>query len=172
MAVSLLGDMRHKMPLNIQDTMLTIKQGLKKRGLTLPKAPTPVGAYRATIQSEKLLFISGQFPFMNGSLLYKGKIGRELSTQEGYAAAELCALNILSQLVANLKEEEIKQVVKIQGLINCSESFTEHAAVLDGATNLLSEILMEKSGHARSVMGCNSLPHGAAVEITAIVELE
>lgn len=151
--------------------MLTIKQGLKKRGLTLPKAPTPVGAYMATIRSENLLFISGQFPFINGKLLYKGKIGKNLSTSEGYAAAELCAINILSQLDTYLKNDQFKKLIKIQGLINCGESFTEHAAVLDGATNLLASILGEKSGHARSVIGCNSLPHDAAVEITAIVEL-
>ena len=160
------------MPLKITITMSTLKQTIIKKGLVLPKAPTPVGAYQSTIKAGKLLFISGQFPFKDGELLYKGKLGKELSVKEGYAAAELCALNILSQLEENSPEEKIKQIIKIQGLINCCDSFADHAEVLNGATNLLSKILDKKSGHARSVMGCNSLPHGAAVEITAIVELE
>lgn len=152
--------------------MLDLKHILIAQGLSLPQAPTPVGAYCATIQSGKLFFVSGQFPFKNGKLLYKGQLGKELTTEEGYKAAELCALNLLSQLNENLNEEKIKQIVKVEGFINCCKSFEEHAKVLDGATNLLANVLKEKVGHTRSVMGCNSLPHGAAVEITAIIELE
>jgi len=135
-------------------------------------APTPVGAYEAIIKTGKIFYISGQLPIKNGKLLYKGKLGKDLSIEEGYAAAELCALNLLSQLGSNLQQYKVKQIIKIEGAINCCESFTLHADILNGASNLLSKILLDKSGHTRTVIGCNSLPLNAAIEISAIIEVE
>lgn len=152
--------------------MVDIKQALEANGKFLPRAPNPVGNYRATIGVGKLLFISGQLPLRDGILIYKGQLGKDLTTEEGNAAAELCALNLLSHIANSLQQHKLRQIVKIEGFINCSASFIEHAEVLDGASQLLSNILMEKSGHVRTVTGCNSLPLGAAVEITAIAELE
>ena len=152
--------------------MTKFKQELTIQGLSLPQAPTPVGAYKATITSGKLLYISGQLPFENGELLYKGKIGQELTVENGYEAAKLCALNILSQIEDNLQKNNFKRIIKIEGLINCCESFEQHAEVLNGASDLLSKLLLEKSGHVRTVMGCNSLPLNAAVEIAALIEIE
>lgn len=151
--------------------MSTIKQLLTNTGLILPQAPTPVGAYRATMTSGKLLYVSGQFPFRTGSLEYKGQLGKDMTTEEGYQAAELCALNLLSQINKNHYDKKIIQLIKLDGFINCCASFEEHAQVLDGATNLISNVLGEHAGHTRTVSGCNSLPHGAAVEISAIIEL-
>ena len=152
--------------------MGNIEQVLEGYGITLPQAPMPVGNYQATINVGKLMFISGQLPFRDEQLIYKGQLGKELTTEDGKAAAELCALNLLSHLSNSLQQYKLKQIVKIEGFINCSESFTEHAEVLNGASDLLSKILLEKAGHIRTVVGCSSLPLGAAIEITAIAELE
>jgi len=152
--------------------MSDIKQNLKSNGIILPQTPAAAGNYIATTIAGNLMFISGQLPFRDGKLIYKGQLGKELTTEDGKAAAGLCALNLLSQITSSLKQYTLKQIVKIEGFINCSESFSEHATVLNGASDLLSKALLEKSGHIRTVMGCNSLPLGAAIEISAIIELE
>jgi len=152
--------------------MTYFKQKLIAQGLSLPQAPTPVGSYMATITSEKLFYISGQLPFKDGELLYKGKIGKELTVESGYQAAKLCALNILSQIENNLQKTNFKRIIKIEGFINCCESFEFHAEVLNGASDLFSKLFPEKAGHVRTVMGCNSLPLNAAVEVAALIEIE
>jgi len=152
--------------------MLNIKQALEDNKKVLPQAPIPIGNYQATVGTGKLIFISGQLPLRNGKLIYKGKLGKELTTEEGRTAAELCALNLLSHMKTTLKNHNLKQVVKIESFINASESFIEHAQVLDGASDLLFNILSDKAGHTRTVMGCTSLPLDAAIEIAAIIELE
>lgn len=150
---------------------MNIKQRLTDNGYELPQAPAPVGNYQATITTGNLMFVSGQMPLHNGNLLYKGSLGNELTIESGQKAAELCALNLLSQIDQSLEGRELKSVVKVEGYINADESFTEHAAVLNGASDLLYKVLGERSGHIRTVIGCTSLPMGAAVEISAIVEV-
>lgn len=140
--------------------------------LILPQAPAPVGNYRAVISTEKLLFISGQLPFKDNKLIFKGKLGQELTTEDGIKAAELCALNILSQVCKSPHQQKFKRIIKIEGFINCTESFTDHARVLNGASDLLSNVLSDNEGHVRTVIGCSSLPLGAAIEISAIAEIE
>lgn len=152
--------------------MVKLKQALQENGLSLPQAPTPVGAYQATLQTGNIVYVSGQLPFKNGSILYKGQIGKNLTVREGYAAAELSALNLLSQLESHLNTNTLKQIIKIEGLINCDVMFEAHAEVLNGASNLLSTLLAERAGHVRTVMGCSSLPLNAAIELSAIIELE
>jgi enamine deaminase RidA (YjgF/YER057c/UK114 family) len=152
--------------------MNKLKQALKENQLSLPQAPTPVGAYLATIQSGNLLYVSGQLPIKNGTLLYKGQIGKNLTLEEGYAAAELCALNLLSQLEQELDGSKLRRIIKIEGFINCCASFNAHAEVLNGASNLLSKLLAGRAGHIRTVLGCTSLPLDAAIELSAIVEIE
>ena len=150
--------------------MINLRQKLLRLGLDLPSAPTPVGAYSATISSENLLYISGQLPFKNSTLIYTGKIGQDLTIEEGYEAAKLCTLNILAQMENNLQKNNFKRIIKIEGFINCSSSFEQHAEVLNGASDLLSKLFLKKAGHVRTVMGCNSLPFNAAIEISALVE--
>ena len=152
--------------------MRDIKQILEDDGIILPQAPMPVGNYRATIDAGKLMFISGQLPLRDGKLIYKGQLGKQLTIEEGKAAAELCALNLLSHITNSLQQHNLKQIVKIEGFINCNESFTEHAEVLNGASDLLTKTLAEKAGHIRTVVGCSGLPLGATIEIAAIIELE
>ena len=148
-----------------------LEQQISKLGLTLPVAPDPVGSYKATIISNGLVYISGQLPIFNGVIQYKGKIGLDLSIDDGYRASEICALNILSQINKLGNQYVLKGLLRVDGYINCTESFVEHASVLDGASNLFSSVLGCKSDHVRSVLGCSSLPLGAAVEVTAIIEV-
>jgi len=156
----------------VVDNMNEFSRHLRDNGIKLPRAPVPAGNYRATVELGNLLFISGQLPLRDGVLIYKGQLGNELTIDEGKAAAELCALNLLSQLAKAIKQGNFRQLVKLEGFINCTASFTEHAAVLDGASDLLSGILSEKAGHTRTVAGCASLPLGAAIELSAIVQLD
>lgn len=153
-------------------SMLHLDQTHRERGLILPQAPMPVGNYLATISSGNLLFISGQLPFRDGKLFYKGKLGKDLTVTDGVKAAELCALNILSHINKTLQKNRFKQIIKLEGFINCTDSFTEHAKVLNGASDILSSLLSDQAGHVRTVTGCNSLPLGAAIELAAIVECE
>jgi len=112
--------------------MKDIKHILEDHGITLPHAPMPIGNYRAVVNVGQLIFISGQLPIRDGKLMYKGQLGKELTIEEGKAAAELCALNLLSHLTNSLRQYKLKQIIKIEGFINCNESFTEHAEVLNG----------------------------------------
>ena len=148
-----------------------LKQQVNKLGLVLPVAPKPVGSYRATTVSGGIVYISGQLPILDGVLQYKGKVGHNLSIDEGYKASELCALNILSQMSNLDSSYNIKKLIRIDGYINCNPNFIEHAYVLDGASNLFSSVLGCASGHVRSVLGCSSLPLNSAVEIVATAEI-
>jgi len=152
--------------------ILDIRKQLKVLGKSLPQPPQAVGNYKTFITTDKMAFISGQLPLIDGRVIYKGKIGNELNIEEGTQAAELCALNILSQIAELQKNHIFKQLIRIEGYINSGSTFTKHAKVLDGASDLFSSVLLKKAGHARSVMGCSSLPLNAAIEIVAAVEID
>ncbi|MBL4740308.1 MAG: RidA family protein [Sneathiella sp.] len=122
---------------HIGDLVINIRQAVESKGYILPQAPMPVGSYQATLYTDNFLYISGQLPVRNGELIYKGCLGKELTTDQGKAAAQLCALNFLSQLDGSLRDRKLKQVVKVEGYINASSSFTEHAEVLNGASDFL-----------------------------------
>ena len=150
--------------------MTSVIQRLQRLGFELPDAPAPVGNYQAYILSGKQLFISGQLPIVNGVPRYQGRLGRELSLQEGYHAAQLSAINILSQINQAIGLDSLKTIIKVEGFINAADNFTQHAKVLDGASDLFSHVLQQKAGHVRSVIGCSSLPLDVAVEISVIAE--
>lgn len=152
--------------------MTDIKNLVSEHGLELPQAPVPVGRYKATVIAGNLLYISGQLPIKNGKIIYRGRLGKELSMEQGKEAAQLCALNILSQIEVQLAHRKLKQIIKVEGYINAIDSFEEHAEVLNGASDLFAKILGDKSGHIRTVVGCTSLPKGVAVEISAIAEMD
>ncbi|HFD31808.1 MAG TPA: RidA family protein [Gammaproteobacteria bacterium] len=151
--------------------ILDIKKQLLAVDKILPQPPQTLGNYRPYIVADNMAFISGQLPIKNGCIIYSGKLGSELCIEEGKQAAELCALNILSQIVELEKEYTFKKLIKIEGCINSTSDFTQHANVLDGASDLLSSVLLKQAGHARSIIGCSSLPLNAAIEIIATVEI-
>lgn len=151
----------------------TIKSRLSARGITLPAAAAPAANYLPFTRTGNLLFISGQLPMENGTIAATGLLGRDLDVEAGVRAAELCAINILAQVNAALEcdLERIVRLAKISGFVASMPDFTDQHLVINGASNLLAEILGERGQHARAAVGMACLPLNAAVEIDAIVEI-
>ena len=153
---------------------MTIEENLINHNLALPNALDPVGSYVAYKVIGNLLFISGQISTDENGKLIKGKIGKDMSTEDGYKAAERCAISILAQakkiLSGNL--DLIKSCVKIVGFVNSTDDFIEQPKVINGASDMLVKILEDKGMHTRAAVSVNSLPLGVAVEIDAIFEIK
>ena len=148
-------------------------EALKKLNIELPIAPDPVGAYVAFKKAGKLIFISGQLPISKNGNLIKGKIGREITLQDGQQAAKLCAINILAQAKKAVGGDldKIKSCVKITGFVNSTDDFTDQPKVINPASEILSTVFGDNGKHTRAAISTNSLPLGAAVEIDAIFEI-
>jgi enamine deaminase RidA (YjgF/YER057c/UK114 family) len=152
---------------------MSIEDSLKKLNIQLPKAPDPVGSYVASKISENLIFISGQVPFDSSGNLVKGKVGKELNLEQAQNSAKLCALNILAQLkkVCSGNLDKVKGCVKITGYVNSTNDFTDQPKVINGASDLISEVFGEIGKHTRAAVSVNSLPLGVPVEVDAIFEI-
>ena len=153
---------------------MTIEENIKKLNIELPKATAPVGSYVATKKVGKLLYISGQISIDTNGNLIKGKIGKDLNIEEGYEAAKRCALNIISQAKKALNNDlsQIKGCVKLTGFVNSNDDFTDQPKIINGASDLISEVFGDNGKHTRAAVSANSLPLGVAVEVEAIFELE
>ncbi len=146
------------------------EQRLKALGIELPAAPAPVGNYVAHARSGNLLFISGQLSRSSDGKLITGVLGGSLSVAQGQAAARQCALNVLAQAKAALGDlDRIVQVMRLTGFVACAPGFVDHPQVLNGASDLMAEVLGERGMHTRAAIGAASLPAGCAVEIDAIL---
>ena len=152
---------------------MSIDQKLKKLNIEIPNAPDPVGAYVAFKKINGLLFISGQLPISSDGKMIKGKIGKDLTLEDGQKASKLCVINILAQVKKALNGEidKVKNCIKITGYVNSSEDFIDQPKVINPASETLSEIFQDKGKHTRVAVSANSLPLGAAVEIDAIFEV-
>ena len=152
---------------------MDIEKKLKELNIKLPNAPEPVGAYVAFKRIDKLLFISGQLPIDLDGKMIKGKIGKELTLEDGQKASKLCAINILSQAKKAMNGDlnKIKNCIKITGFVNSIDTFIDQPKVINPASETLSEVFGDKGKHARAAVSTNSLPLGAAVEIDAILEV-
>ena len=152
---------------------MKIEENLKKLNIQLPKAPKPVGAYVAYKIVGSLVFISGQISLKANGDLIKGKVGLDLSLDKGQEAAQVCAINILSQIKAACDGDltRVKNCIKITGFVNSTDNFIDQPKVINGASELLANILGENGMHSRAAISVNSLPLGAAVEIEAIFEI-
>ena len=150
-----------------------IDQRLAKLGITLPDAPVPSANYMPYRRSGNQVFIAGQVS-ITGDQSATGKVGGDLSVEEGYAAARLCGLNILAQLKACVGDDiDGAKAVKLGGFVNAPPDFTQPPAVVNGVSDLLIEVMGEDAGkHARFAVAVASLPGGAAVEVDAIFEIE
>ncbi|HUI16960.1 MAG TPA: RidA family protein [Alphaproteobacteria bacterium] len=149
-----------------------IEARLKDLKIELPKAAAPVANYVPAVQVGNLLFVSGQVTFWNGELKYLGKVGKEVSLEDGRAAARLCALNILAQAQAQLGSlDRVKRVAMVQGFVNAVPEFTDHPKVVNGASDLFVEVFGEAGKHARFAVGAGSLPVNVAVEVAAVLEV-
>ena len=148
-----------------------IEEKLKNLNIKLPDPAAPVASYSPFVLTNNLLFVSGQGPFRNGKLI-TGKVGLNLSIEEGQDAAKACGEMILSQArLACGDLDKIKKCIKIGGFVNCENTFTDQAMIIEGASKLLIEIFGERGWHSRFAVGANSLPLGMAVEIDAIFEV-
>lgn len=149
-----------------------IEARLEKLGLTLPPAPSPVANYVPFLISGDLLFVSGQLCKAADGSLVKGRLGAEVALDTGQHAARLCALNILAQAKAALGSlDRIAQVMRLTGFVASTPEFGEHPQVVNGASDLLAEVLGEAGRHTRSAVGVASLPLNASVEIDAILRI-
>ena len=150
-----------------------ISDNLKKADIVLPEAPSPVGAYVAFKKVKNLLFISGQLPIDNNGKIIKGKIGKDLTLEDGQKASRLCVINILAQVKKALNGDlnKVKNCIKITGFFNSTDNFKDQPKVINPASETLSTVLGVSGKHTRAAISSNSLPLGAAVEIDAIFEI-
>jgi enamine deaminase RidA (YjgF/YER057c/UK114 family) len=151
--------------------MSTIDAKLAELGLTLPEAAAPVAAYVPVVVAGGLAHVSGQLPFIDGALV-KGRLGEDVSIEEGYAAARACGLMLLAQLKAALGSlDKVERIVKLGVFINSTGAFTAQPQVANGASELMATVFGDAGKHARSAVGVPVLPLGAAVEVDAIVAI-
>lgn len=150
---------------------MSLEERLNELGFFLPVAPKPVATYVPAIRAGDLLFLSGILPSLDGQLLYQGKLGSELSVEEGYKATQMTLLNALAIIRDELGSlEELKQVVRLTGYVASNKGFTSQPAVVNGASDLLVQLFGEKGRHARVAVGVAELPLGAPVELELIVQ--
>ena len=142
-------------------------------GIQLPEPPEPVGAYVAYKKIDKLLYISGQLPIKSDGEIIKGKIGKNLTLEDGQKASKLCVINILSQAKKATGGDlnKIKNCIKITGFVNSTDNFIDQPKIINPASETLSSVFGNNGTHARAAVSTNSLPLGAAVEIDAIFEI-
>ncbi|KJV09398.1 endoribonuclease [Elstera litoralis] len=151
-----------------------IRDRLTALGLTLPKASGPGGAYAPFVLSPKgTLYIAGQIPQLDGEAQFFGRLGETATVEQGQAAAQLCALNILAQVEIALNGDwrRVQQCVKLNGFIACTPDFTQQSQVMNGASDLMLSVFGEIGRHARTSVGVASLPRGVMVEVDATFEV-
>ena len=156
-----------------KENKMNFDQKISELNIKLPKAADPVGSYVATKISDKMLFISGQISMDENGNLIKGKLGKDLNTEEGYNAAKKCALNIVAQIKKACNDDlsKIKSCVKLTGFVNSTDDFVEQPKVINGASDLIASIFGDGGMHTRAAVSTNSLPLGVSVEVDAIFEL-
>ena len=152
---------------------MDFEDNIKNLKIVLPEAKPPVGSYVATKIIDNLLYISGQISISESGELIKGKVGKDLSVDDGYKAAERCGLSIISQakVACNGDLSKIKSCVKLTGFVNSTEDFIEQPKVINGASDLIAAIFGDAGMHTRAAVSTNSLPLGVSVEVDAIFEL-
>ena len=146
---------------------------IKKLKIELPEAKAPVGNYVATKISGKMLFISGQISIDENGELIKGKVGKDLTTEQGYEAAKRCGLSLVAQAkdACDGDLSKIKSCIKLTGFVNSTNDFIEQPKVINGASDLIASIFGDAGMHTRAAVSTNSLPLGVSVEVDAIFEL-
>ena len=152
--------------------MTTISQKLSDLNITLPNAAAPAANYVPFVKSGNLLFISGQLPFENGQLIHKGRLGENVSLEDGYKAARQCAINLIAQINAAGGLEKVRRIVRLGGFVNSTGDFTDQPKVVNGASDLFVEVFGDAGRHARSAVGNVMLPNQISVEIEGIVAVK
>jgi len=153
---------------------MNFEDNIKKNNIILPKAADPVGSYVAAKISNKILFISGQISIDENGNLIKGKIGKDLNTEDGYNAAKRCALSIIAQVKKACNDDlsKIKSCIKLTGFVNSTDDFIDQPKIINGASDLIALVFGDAGMHTRAAVSTNSLPLGVSVEVDAIFELK
>ncbi|MBP2664575.1 MAG: endoribonuclease family protein [Firmicutes bacterium] len=152
---------------------MSFEAKVKEMGLTVPEVAKPVAAYVPSIRVGDYVYTSGQIPFVEGKLAYAGKIGKDLSLEQGYEAAKVCALNCLAaakSVIGSL--DNIEQIVKVVGFVNSAPGFVDQPKVINGASELIGTIFGKQGEHTRSAVGVPELPINAAVEVEMIFKVK
>ena len=153
--------------------MHIFEKNIKDLDLHIPDMAMPLANYVPYKIFDKILYVSGQAQSKNGSLIYIGKVGEEISEEDGIKAAELCCINIIAALKSAINSdwEKLEGFIKLGGFVNCNANFTNHPQIINGASNLLVKIFGEQGKHTRFAVGSNSLPMNISVEIDAVIKL-
>jgi enamine deaminase RidA (YjgF/YER057c/UK114 family) len=150
-----------------------IDNKLTAMGIILPEAGKPIASYVTSVRTGNLLYTAGHIPYNDGKTKLSGKLGRDLTIEEGNLVARNVALNCLATVKSSIGNlDKVKRIVKVLGMVNSTEDFKDQPKVMNGASDLLVEIFGEKGKHARSAVGVSSLPNGVPVEIEMILEVE
>lgn len=150
-----------------------VEKQLRQLNLELPPAPKPVGAYVTVIRSGNLVVTSGQLPWKGDRLAYTGKLGTDLSVQQGYEAARLAGLNAIAQLKLVLGDlDKVRQILRLEGFVHCGPGFRQHPQVLDGASDLLNAVFGAKGKHTRTAVGIHEMPLDSPVQLIVWAEVD
>ena len=154
--------------------MHTFEKNIKNLGINIPELSIPVANYVPYKVVNNILYVSGQAPVLNGKLIYLGKVGIDISIEDGIEAARICCLNILAAIKHSIdcNWDRFGEIIKIGGFVNSNPDFTDHPKIINGASDLLVSIFGDKGKHTRFAVGSNSLPLNIAVEIEAIIQLQ
>ena len=154
--------------------MHLFEENIKNLGLNIPELPKALANYVPYKIVGKTMYISGQAPIKNGELIYKGKVGSDISVEDGIEAARLCVINIIAAVKTGLEGDwsKLDSFIKLTGYVNCQDTFTDQPQIINGASDMLVEIFGDQGRHSRVAVGSNALPLGIAVEIDAIVQLK
>ena len=154
--------------------MHIFEENIKKLDLKIPDLPSPLANYVPYKVSDNTVYVSGQGPVIDGKIIYSGKVGNEISQEEGVKAAELCCINIIAALKSSINGDwnRLDTFLKLGGFVNCDNDFIDQPKIINGASDLLVNIFGDKGRHSRFAVGSNSLPLNISVEIDAIIKIK
>ena len=150
------------------------EENIKQLGIEIPDMPSPLANYVPYKVSDSIVYVSGQGPVKNGELIFKGKVGEDITVQDGIKAAEICCINIIAALKTSIDGdwERLDSFLKLGGFVNCNDDFTDQPKIINGASDLLVKIFGDKGRHSRFAVGSNALPLNISVEIDAIIKIK
>ncbi len=150
-----------------------VEARLADLGIEIPEAAAPVANYVGFARAGNLVFVSGQVPLQDGEVKYRGKVGADLSVEDGQAAARLCAVNVIAQLKAACDGDldRVRRIVRLGGFVNSTPEFADQPKVVNGASDLMVAVFGDKGKHSRAAVSAGSLPLGVAVEVDAVAEI-